>query len=237
MTEEPKNKLKAILQRGKTPDNERRDVRKEIRALVNRGVQARQLPEQEAGMILSILSFADTQAQDIMTHKQSIEWIDDDSTLNATIEAMLQSGYSRCPVHHRSNADDITDSLYFKDVVKYKHKHPELGDTPITDCQGLYRKSLIVTETMDIDDLFREMQATKIQMAVCIGEYGQTVGLVSMEDILEEIVGEIHDEYDEEDRYIWPTGRKMSMCWTEAPRLTDWKTFSKQNSRMTAAKH
>jgi len=231
MPEKSENVFSKLFPRGSGQDGERKDIRRDIRTLVTRGKAQLQLPEKEADMILAILGFADTKAQDIMTHKQGMVWIDDDMTLDAAIAEMLGSGFSRFPVRHKDDADDVTDAVYFKDAVKYKERHPQDAGSPIGSLHGLFRRSLIVTETMDIDDLLREMQDTKIQMAVCIGEYGQTVGLVSMEDILEEIVGDIHDEYDEEDRYIWPTGRKNEYVLDGGAPLDELTDFFKTDFR------
>jgi putative hemolysin len=119
---------------------------------------------------------------------------------------MLDMNNSRFPVY-LDNIDHIIGILHIRDAMKRLSEHID-DDTPLRKTRGLLRSPKNVPETRNIDTLFHEMQKSKTQMVIVIDEYGQTAGLVSMEDILEEIVGKIMDEYDEEEAYIEATSNE-----------------------------
>ena len=144
-------------------------------------------------MISNIMEFADTQAKDIMTHRSKMDAISKDTSMEKALHHMLHCNYTRYPLYDTTN-DNIIGILYLKDVMLAYME----GDrnTPLSE---IARAPFCVPETLPLDTLFDEMQRKKIHMAVVIDEYGQTSGIVCMEDILEEIVGDIQDEYDKEE--------------------------------------
>ncbi|MBR4528852.1 MAG: HlyC/CorC family transporter [Lachnospiraceae bacterium] len=181
------------------------DVTEEdIRSIVSEGQEQGVLEASEADMISNIFEFSDKQAQDIMTNRVSIVAVDGSMTLEEALHFMLEGNNSRFPVY-LENIDHIIGILNIRDAVKRLYEG-DANDLPIRKIKGLLRHPRFVPETRNIDKLFRSMQSSKTQMVIVIDEYGQTAGLVSMEDILEEIVGNILDEYDEDEVTIEPTG-------------------------------
>ncbi len=175
----------------------------DILKAVNEGQEKGVLEASEADMISNIFEFSDKEAQDIMTHRASIVGVDGSMTLEEAVRFMLESNNSRFPVY-LENIDHIIGILNIRDAVKRLYQN-DVNDVPLRKIKGLLRQPRFVPETRNIDKLFRSMQSTKTQMVIVIDEYGQTAGLLSMEDILEEIVGNIMDEYDEDEIYIEPT--------------------------------
>lgn len=179
-------------------------IEDEIISMVHEGHEQGYIEASEARMITNIFEFGDKEAQDICTNRSQIVAFPIDITLKEATELMLQEKYSRYPVYE-DTIDHITGVLYMKDIYRLKHSE-ELADRKLSEIPGLLRAPFYVPQTKKIDELFRRMQAEKVQMAIVIDEYGQTDGLVAMEDILEEIVGNILDEYDDEGEYIEETG-------------------------------
>ncbi len=175
----------------------------DILKAVSEGQEKGVLEASEADMISNIFEFSDKEAQDIMTHRVSIVAVDGSMTLKEAVSFMLECNNSRFPVY-LENIDHIIGILNIRDAVKRLYQG-DADDEPIRKIKGLLRQPRFVPETRNIDKLFRSMQSTKTQMVIVIDEYGQTAGLLSMEDILEEIVGNIMDEYDEDEVYIEPT--------------------------------
>ena len=160
---------------------------------------------QETGMaaaqlIRNIVRFMDKDAKDIMTHRRDIIAIDGEETLEEAMHFILEENHSRFPVFNE-DIDDIIGTIHLRDAMT-GYIHEELRNRPIKELCGYIRPVLYIPETKSIDRLFKEMQAEKNHIAIVIDEYGQTSGLVAMEDILEEIVGNILDEYDEEEEDI-----------------------------------
>ena len=179
------------------------DCDEEILTLVNDYKDQGAIEEDEAEMISNIMEFSETQAKDIMTNRVKIEAFSTEDTLEHVLHCMLHSNYSRYPLY-KENLDDIVGILYLKDVIiEYLEGDPK---SPLTK---VAREPFNVPETMPIDALFGEMQSKKIHMAIVIDEYGQTAGIVAMEDILEEIVGDILDEYDVEDDEARQSGDEL----------------------------
>ncbi len=176
----------------------------EIINMVNEGHEQGVIQASEAEMISNIFEFGDKEAQDIMTNRKSIVAIDADMSLRDAITFMMEGKNSRYPVYEE-NIDHIIGILHLKDALRY---HADAGNlnTPLKNLEGLMREPVFIPRTRNIDELFREMQAGKQQMVVVVDEYGQTDGLVAMEDILEEIVGNILDEYDEISHHIEEKG-------------------------------
>lgn len=196
-----KNKIFRKLGIGGDDNSER--VEEEIISMVNEGHEQGVLHETEAEMITNIFEFGDKEAKDIMTNRSNIVAIDKNTTLADALEYMLNESKSRFPVYDE-NIDHIVGILHFRDAMR-AHRIEENLYLPVDAIDGLVRKAMFVPETKNIADLFRIMQKTKTQMVIVVDEYGQTLGLLAMEDILEEIVGNIMDEYDEDEEHIEKT--------------------------------
>ena len=170
------------------------DVEEEIIDLVEEGSKQGVLESSEAEMIQNIFEFGDLKAKDIMTPRSAISAIDAESTLKEARAMMIKLPYSRYPVFI-NDLDHIIGIIHLKDIVRYTENNHD-DESIVKNNKKLMRKAVFSPETKDVDDLFRRMQAERIQMAIVLDEYGQTSGLIAMEDILEEIVGNILDEYD-----------------------------------------
>ena len=172
----------------------------EIMSMVNEGHEQGVLQASEAEMITNIFKFTDKEASDIMTHRTNIVALNEEMTIEEAVPFILEENQSRFPVY-REDMDDIVGVLHLKDVM-IAHEDPAKAKMAIKDVEGLLREVNFIPETRNIDTLFKEMQSQKMHMVIVVDEYGQTTGLVTMEDILEEIVGNIMDEYDEEEDSI-----------------------------------
>lgn len=189
---------------GMGKDTDMADVtEEEIISMVNEGHEQGVIQASEAEMITNIFELGDKEAQDIMTHRNQITAIDGEITLREAIAFMLNEKYSRYPVYEE-NIDNIIGILHLKDAMRMQAGRKQ--NKPVKEIQGLLREAEVVPQTKNIDDLFKTMQSMKLQMVIVIDEYGQTTGLVAMEDILEEIVGNIMDEYDEDESHIQEKG-------------------------------
>ena len=186
-------------------DKDGDELEEEIINMLQEGHEQGLIEESEAQMISNIFSYGEKEAQDIMTHRNQMIAIDGDMTLDETTAFMLNGNNSRCPVYDE-NIDNIIGILHFKDVIRYQNANRDLGDKAIKNLNGLLREASYVPMTRNIDEIFQEMQKKKLQMVIVVDEYGQTGGLIAMEDILEEIVGNIMDEYDEDKKYIEDPG-------------------------------
>jgi len=166
----------------------------ELRDLVDLAGESALIEAEEREMIHSVFELGDTVAREVMVPRTDMVTIDGDRSLRSAMSLFLRSGFSRIPVLG-DGPDDVLGLLYFKDVVRRVNADPEAGSTPVT---GLMRPMHYVPESKPVDDLLREMQHDQSHFAMVVDEYGGTAGLVTIEDILEEIVGEIADEYDRE---------------------------------------
>ena len=152
-------------------------------------------------MITNIFEFDDKVAADIMTHRTAVIALDGEMTLKEALDFVVkEANYSRFPVYEE-DIDNIIGILHMRDMLHYTDSKEHLN-TPIKKIKGLLRSPHFIPETKNINALFKEMQSQKIHMEIVIDEYGQTAGIVTMEDILEEIVGNILDEYDVDEQYI-----------------------------------
>lgn len=165
----------------------------EIRMLVDVGGERGVIEEDQKEMINNIFEFDDIDVGDIMTHRTNITAVETDDTLDDVIKLAIEEGYSRIPVYEE-DLDNIIGIVYIKDLLKYIGKNLPAKQTLKT----IMRKAHYVPETKRCGELFKEMTASHVQMAVVVDEYGGTAGLVTMEDLLEAIVGNIQDEYDNE---------------------------------------
>lgn len=195
-------KVRAVL---KARKEAQQAAEENILSMVNESHEQGYIEASEAEMISNIFEFGDKQAQDIMTDRSNITAIEADMTLRDAMDFVLNERNSRFPVY-KENLDHIVGILYLKDAFRIA-RNRALLDMPIGEVEGLLRTAHFIPETRNVDDLFKTMRATKLQMVIVIDEYGQTSGLVAMEDILEEIVGNILDEYDEEEGYIQEKGK------------------------------
>lgn len=187
----------------------------EIISMVNEGHEQGLIQASEAEMISNIFEFGDKEAQDIMTHRKNIVAIDADTLLKDAIRFMMEGKNSRYPVFEE-NIDNVIGILHLKDAMRF---HTDAGkmNCSLKELEGLMREPCFVPQTKNIDELFKEMQAEKLQMVIVVDEYGQTDGLVAMEDILEEIVGNIMDEYDEDIEHIEEKGNDKYVIEGKTP--------------------
>ena len=167
----------------------------EIISMVNEGNEQGVLEDSEAEMIQNIISFGDKEAGDIMTRRINVLAFEGHEPLLKVFDEMIDAGKSRFPVYDEE-LDNVIGVLYLHDVAKASRKE-ENHHKSLMEIPGLLREPVFIPETVNIDDLFRKMQHQKIHMMLVVDEYGQLDGLVTMEDLLEEIVGNIFDEYDE----------------------------------------
>ena len=158
------------------------------------------LEESEAEMISNIIELDEKKAGDIMTHRKNIVAVDGDTSLEEAVNYMLHANNSRFPVYIE-DIDTIIGIIHLRDAVRCLHMKG-FKEYLVKDIPTILREAKFIPETKNINALFREMQSEKIQMEIVVDEYGQTAGIVAMEDILEEIVGNIMDEYDIEDNNI-----------------------------------
>jgi CBS domain containing-hemolysin-like protein len=166
----------------------------ELRDLVDLAGESSVIEAGEREMIHSVFELGDTVAREVMVPRTDMVTIDGEKSLRSAMSLFLRSGFSRIPVVG-DGSDDILGLLYFKDVVRRVNADPESGSLPVT---AQMRPMHYVPESKPVDDLLREMQRDQSHFAVVVDEYGGTAGLVTIEDIIEEIVGEIADEYDRE---------------------------------------
>jgi len=168
----------------------------ELRGLVDLLEQRRIIQPDERAMIHSVFELGDTIVREVMVPRTDMVFVERDKTLRQALSLALRSGFSRIPVVGE-NLDDVVGIAYLKDLVTRSHEHREGESVETVD--SVMRPASFVPESKPINELLREMQARQIHQAIVIDEYGGTAGLVTIEDILEEIVGEIADEYDREE--------------------------------------
>jgi magnesium and cobalt exporter, CNNM family len=165
----------------------------EIRSMAEVGSEEGSIEEEEKELIHSIFEFGDTIVREVMVPRPDIIAVEDDKTLRDVQALVLTHGYSRIPVYHE-DLDNVTGIVFAKDVLKALHQGKV--DMPLRD---IARPAHFVPESKKVADLLREMQKEKFHVALVTDEYGSVTGIVSLEDLLEELVGEITDEYDLEE--------------------------------------
>lgn len=189
-------------------------VEEEIISMVNEGHEQGLIETDEMEMISNVFEFGDKEAKDIMVIRKKIVAIEADMDLEAAIRLMLEENYSRYPVYE-NDLDHVIGVLYFKDAMKaYMNKEGNV-------VRNIIRTPFFVHNTQSISKLFSQMQSKKIHMAIVLDEYGQTDGIVAMEDILEVVVGNILDEYDEEEKNIIPLEQEASYLMKGMTRLEE----------------
>lgn len=172
-----------------------------IKNVIDEAHEKGALQKEEADMMANVMSFAETDAADVMIHRNDVMALKDDVTISEAADIMVNGPYSRYPVYN-DDLDNILGIIYLKDTVKYMMEHRDRADRPIGETYCLLRKPAFIQETRSIDDIFKFMRQNKTHMVIVVDEYGQTSGIVTMEDIIEEIFGNIEDEYDVDEKYI-----------------------------------
>jgi CBS domain containing-hemolysin-like protein len=170
----------------------------EIRNLLDVAEEEEEIEEEERELITSIFEFGDTVVREVMVPRPDMIAIRSDSTLNEALGKIIEAGYSRIPMYE-GDTDNIVGVLYAKDLLKKVHE----GDDD-AKLRPLGRVPMFVPEQKKVAELLREMQHQRNHMAIVVDEYGGTAGLVTIEDLIEEIVGEIVDEYDVEEPLVEP---------------------------------
>ncbi|MBQ4128556.1 MAG: HlyC/CorC family transporter [Ruminococcus sp.] len=169
----------------------------EIMSLVEEGQERGFIDDDTRDIIENVFDFDDTVAYEIMTHRRDMVAIEDTDSLEEVVKIAVESGYSRIPVYH-DDIDSIIGVLYVKDLLKYV-----VDEVPKNfKISDIVRKVLFVPRTKDCSSLFSQMNKEKIQIAIVVDEYGGTEGLITLEDLIEDILGNIQDEYDNEEEEI-----------------------------------
>jgi putative hemolysin len=177
----------------------------EIKTLVDAGEEGGVIEVEEKEMIYSIFEYTDTVAREVMVPRMDVLAIEVETPLLEALDAVIKHNHSRVPVYQDS-IDNIVGILYAKDLLKVLHEKGRAGANEVR-VADILRSAAFAPESKKVSELFEEMQKRRIHMAVVIDEYGGTAGIVTIEDILEEIVGEIQDEYDQaEELEIQPVG-------------------------------
>ena len=174
----------------------------ELRDLLDQASDSSVIEDDEREMIRSVFELGDTVAREVMVPRPDMVTVQGDDPLRKATAVFLRSGFSRLPVIG-DDSDDVLGLIYLKDVVARITADPEAGAVA---CSSLMRPMSFIPESKPIDDLLREMQRDQVHFAVVVDEYGGTAGLVTIEDILEESVGEIADEYDRDEPGVEPIG-------------------------------
>lgn len=175
----------------------------EIRLMVDVGQESGNIHEEEKEMINRIFEFNDKEVSEIMTHRTNIVSLSVDADYSEVLDVAIHEKYTRIPVYEGS-IDNIIGVLHIKDLLY----HAAEGLSQPFSLRNMIRPPYFVPESKKIDELFREMQRDHAQLAIVIDEYGGTAGIVTIEDLLEEIVGNIQDEYDEEEQEIVQSGER-----------------------------
>jgi CBS domain containing-hemolysin-like protein len=169
--------------------------RPEVRSLVDYIEGQAEIEPGERDMVRSVFELGDTIVREVMVPRIDMVFIERDKTLDQALSLALRSGFSRIPVVGEST-DDVVGIAYLKDIVAWEHEHPDADESE--RIEKVMRPATYVPDSKPVDELLRQMQSMRIHAAIVIDEYGGTAGMVTIEDILEEIVGEIADEYDTE---------------------------------------
>jgi CBS domain containing-hemolysin-like protein len=170
----------------------------EIRHLIDVAEREEEIEEDERELIHSVFEFGDTVVREVMVPRPDMVTLKADTSLSDALRTIIEAGYSRIPIFE-GDTDNIVGVLYAKDLLKRIHEADGEGRVA-----GLSRPPLFVPEQKKVAELLREMQKQRVHMAIVVDEYGGTAGLVTIEDLIEEIVGEIVDEYDQEEPLVEP---------------------------------
>jgi len=171
----------------------------ELKMLVETGSEQGGIEEEEKEMIHGVIELAETKVHQVMVPRIGIRAVEADDPIDEVLQMVVRAGHSRVPVYEES-LDNIVGILYAKDLLPYL-RHDALPSDSI-DIRALARPATYVPETKPVDELLHEMRVNKVHIAIVVDEYGGTAGLITMEDVVEEIVGEIQDEYDREESLV-----------------------------------
>jgi CBS domain containing-hemolysin-like protein len=172
-----------------------------LRFLLNVAEEESIIEEEEREMIGSILELGDTLVREVMVPRMDIAAVEVETPVDKAVEVVLNAGHSRIPVY-KEGIDNIVGILYAKDLLRALHSEPKNRSL-----STLLRPAYFVPESKKVDELLEEMQERRVHMAIVVDEYGGTAGLVTIEDLVEEIVGEIQDEFDREEPTVQPNGK------------------------------
>lgn len=186
--------LKAIFNK-KTKDEQTEAMEEEILSIIEEGHEQGTIESDEAEFITNVFEFGDKEVKDVMSPRQKVIGIDDGCDMKETLDFMVENNYSRYPIFEE-DLDNIIGILHIKDAVA------AYLDNPTQMVRDAVSEPYFVHPTQKISKMFSEMQENKQHMAIVVDEYGQTEGIVTMEDIIEVIVGDIMDEHDEEENDI-----------------------------------
>lgn len=181
-------------------NEEQKDVESEILSLIKEGRDRGFFAGSEGEMISNIFSYNEKKAEEIMTHRKHIVALDGEKTVEEALEFILSQSNSRFPIYD-GDIDTVIGILHLRDAMKC-YFNERLRNVPIKNLKRYVRTVNFVPEGKRIDKLFKEMKKKKAHMVIVLDEYGQTAGLITMEDVIEEIVGNIQDEYDNEEEPI-----------------------------------
>jgi CBS domain containing-hemolysin-like protein len=159
-----------------------------------------ELEEEEREMIASVIELGDEPVREVMIPRIDVMALPTTATVREAMDRIIETGHSRIPLYEET-IDNVTGMLYAKDLLR--HLHAGKGDVPL---EKILREAYFVPDSKKVSDLLRDMQQRRVHIAIVLDEYGSTAGLVTIEDLLEEIVGEIADEYDREEPQIEPAG-------------------------------
>ncbi|OGB87373.1 hypothetical protein A3H38_05135 [candidate division WOR-1 bacterium RIFCSPLOWO2_02_FULL_46_20] len=177
---------------GKAPEKGPFITEEEIRLILTAGESEGVIEREEREMITSIFEFGETVAREVMTPRPDITAAEPNRTIDEIKNIILDSGHSRIPIYE-GNLDNVIGLIYAKDLLKFEQ---EKG------LRDFLRPVIIIPETKKVSELLHEMQAARTHLAVIVDEFGMTSGVVTLEDLIEEIVGEIHDEFEREERMV-----------------------------------
>ena len=172
----------------------RAEVTEDLREMIDEIGEAETIEDEDREMMRSVVELGQTLVREVMVPRPDMVTISADKAASAAMRLFVRSGYSRVPVVGE-DADDVRGIVYLKDVLRRLSDHPEHEARPVS---SFTREALWIPETKLADDLLREMQTGHVHMVLAVDEYGGTAGLVTMEDLLEEVVGELTDEHDPE---------------------------------------
>jgi putative hemolysin len=171
----------------------------ELKMLVETGSQQGGIEEDEKEMIHGVIELAEKQVHEVMVPRIGIRAVEVNDSISQVLDVIVRAGHSRVPVF-QENLDNIVGILYAKDLLPYLKRNG--SEPPQIEIRKLARPAVYVPETKRVDELLHEMQIAKRHIAIVVDEYGGTAGLITLEDVVEEIVGEIQDEYDTEETLV-----------------------------------
>ena len=184
----------------------------------------RDTTQEEHKILQGIVTFGNTDTKQVMKNRMDIFALSEDQSFKDILPEIIKRGYSRIPIY-KDNIDHITGILYVKDLVPYT-------DRKILDWKILQREAYFVPENKKLDDLLNEFKEMKMHLAIVVDEYGGTSGLISMEDIIEEIVGEISDEFDDEDMIFSKLDENTYIFEGKTPLKDFYKVVAPENSQL-----